>query len=378
MELMTSGSFINLENREKIAQLEFTAREIAETAANTEGFSFDEEKNKRLAVEIWEGAEYMCRDQEKVSIKNIFLTSFLDRLKELLKTNFAETREIEHDNGKAQTNVENSISIDVSEPEIELETANTDVSTSEPEHKSLGQSGLQQIPDDKKLSDEISEQILAQNESKSEVDDKNFEKTTEDLPEEQDFCEQDKEIALPATLNDSAEISQSSEAGEIEIPVNTSNNRSEEAIGKNETLDSQDKLPNEGVVAISLPEEEPYRWEKATITATIQILPVCKNKKRKVVLSVRTHDFPPQMSIVEAADENFEKDLSSSLNAAFLSYKQKLPTLVMDKLRQEKDSSRKRNSFESNTSVPESGEVVPSSNQQKQQQSGSQASLFAS
>lgn len=36
----------------------------------------------QLAVEIWQGAEYMCLDHEEATIKNIFLSNFLERLRD--------------------------------------------------------------------------------------------------------------------------------------------------------------------------------------------------------------------------------------------------------------------------------------------------------
>jgi hypothetical protein len=83
MEVLSSGSFINLDNQEKIERLIFTAGEIAVAASETYGFSNEEENNKKFALEIWQGAEYMCRSTEEARIKNIFTNAFLERLQEL-------------------------------------------------------------------------------------------------------------------------------------------------------------------------------------------------------------------------------------------------------------------------------------------------------
>ena len=69
MQILSSGSFINTDNQEKIEQLIFTAKEIADAAVKTDGFVNDEENNKRLALDIWQGAEYICRDEEETQIK---------------------------------------------------------------------------------------------------------------------------------------------------------------------------------------------------------------------------------------------------------------------------------------------------------------------
>ena len=72
MEILSAGAFINLENQEKIEQLKFTAAELANAAMETEGFAGDEESGRRLALEFWQGLEYMCRETEETAIKNIF------------------------------------------------------------------------------------------------------------------------------------------------------------------------------------------------------------------------------------------------------------------------------------------------------------------
>ena len=82
MEILSSGSFINLENQEKIEQLKFTAAELANAALESEGFSGEEEPARKLALEFWQGLEYMCRESERGAIQNIFLNHFLERLSE--------------------------------------------------------------------------------------------------------------------------------------------------------------------------------------------------------------------------------------------------------------------------------------------------------
>jgi hypothetical protein len=80
MQVLTSGSFINLDNEEKIERLIFTAKEIA-VAAGAEGFNNEEENNRKFADEIWQSAEYMCREHEEARIKTIFINAFLERLR---------------------------------------------------------------------------------------------------------------------------------------------------------------------------------------------------------------------------------------------------------------------------------------------------------
>ena len=83
MEILSSGSFITLDGREKIEQLIFTAKELAKAASQSEGFVNAGPSNQSLALEMWRGTEYMCRGHEEATIKNIFLSNFLQNLREI-------------------------------------------------------------------------------------------------------------------------------------------------------------------------------------------------------------------------------------------------------------------------------------------------------
>ncbi len=298
MQILSSGSFINTDNQEKIEQLIFTAKEIAETAVKTDGFVNDEENNKRLALDIWQGAEYMCRDVEEAQIKNIFVSNFLERLREIggtKKQTIDSPQEIE---SAAETELPNKSD----EPKDEfLGLVETD-ETQEPPIINL-ESGANEIAE---------ETIKTEFESSEENTDsgiKNEEsaKTDEVLKietVEPEICE--TEISKPCEQNESVE---------------------------KESDSAKDSL--------ILPEKEPYKWDKCTVTATIQLLP-SETEKRRAVLSVRTHDFPPQISVHEFVGEANPEQLLPELEKAFEKYQADLPVKVMDKLKKEKKTAKKQ------------------------------------
>ncbi|MBK9766982.1 MAG: hypothetical protein IPP63_08150 [Chloracidobacterium sp.] len=82
-KFLNSGSFIPLDNREKIEQLIFTARTLANEVSQNEGFQSSGQTNQQIGLELWKGAEYMTRSHEEVTIRNIFLSKFLERLREI-------------------------------------------------------------------------------------------------------------------------------------------------------------------------------------------------------------------------------------------------------------------------------------------------------
>ena len=95
MDILNSGSFIPLDNREKIEQLIFTATTLATEVSRTEGFQSSGPTNYQLGLEMWKGAEYICRSHEEVTIKNLFLSKFLERLREIEKHNADQPRHVE-------------------------------------------------------------------------------------------------------------------------------------------------------------------------------------------------------------------------------------------------------------------------------------------
>lgn len=294
MEILGAGAFINLENQEKIEQLKFTAVELANAAAETEGFTNDEESGKHLALEFWQGLEYMCRESEEAAIKNIFLNHFLDRLREFRPTQPA-TIDSPQDSEKSD-----SLPVD---------------DETNPEDEFLG---VIDTADSEETSIEETPAV-----------------TQESLAQSQDFLTLEgdsfQEVGVKTTENVSTEtVEETASSTEIE-----------------EKVESEKDVPVEAkrsVGNLSLPDKEPYQFNKCTVTATIQLLPEGSEgaSTRRAVLSVRTHDFAPQISMVElTAGNNLLAELMPELEKVFAKYRSDLPAKVMDKLKKEKTATKK-------------------------------------
>lgn len=290
MEILSAGAFINLENQEKIEQLKFTAFELANAAMETEGFAGDEESGRRLALEFWQGLEYMCRETEEAAIKNIFLNHFLDRLRELRPIQPTATINLPPDSEQIVT---------------------------------------QPIDDDIKPVDEFLGVVETTENEMIQTEDDGTSMNTKDFSVLENDSSQEREVRT--TENDSSESveSQSSPAEEQPEKVAPAQEKSVEA--------------NRAVSNLALPEKEPYQWGKCTVTATIQLLPESDDgaPSRKAVLSVRTHDFAPQITLVELAGNNLTAELAPELEKVLAKYRSDLPAKVMDKLKKEKTAAKK-------------------------------------
>lgn len=347
MEILSAGAFINLENQEKIEQLKFTAVELANAAIDTTGFVNTEDAGRNLALEFWQGLEYMCRETEEATIKNIFLNYFLDRLRELRPSQSAEI--------VSPQKTEQIVSEQVNHEEKQ-------------EDEFLGV--IELAADEENSVEEIAgevEENLTQTEEISISEDSSFAemevKTTENPPTE--------EVKETASSEDETEE-------------------------KSESVSEENVETKSSVGSLSLPEKEPYQFDKCTVTATIQLLPVVDGAIiRKAVLSVKTHDFAPQISLIELPGNNLTAELAPEVEKVLAKYRTDLPTKVMDKLKREKTAAKKsapkttsevktvspetvkaKETVKGQTALPEANQTSSAPIVQPPAQTGQQGNLF--
>jgi len=290
MEILSAGAFINLENQEKIEQLKFTAAELANAAMETEGFAGDEESGRRLALEFWQGLEYMCRDTEETAIKNIFTNHFLERVQNARPIQPTATIELPQDSAQIVT---------------------------------------QPIDDDIKPVDEFlgvvettDNELIQTEDNETSIQMKNFSVLENNSSQEREV----KTTVDAASESAESQLLTAGEKPEKVAPV------------QEKLVEAKTTVSN-----LSLPEKEPYQFSKCTVTTTIQLLPAGDDgaTSRKAVLSVRTHDFAPQISLVQLAGNNLTAELAPELEKVLAKYQSDLPAKVMEKLKKEKTVAKK-------------------------------------
>ena len=349
MQILNGGSFVGLDSAEKIEQLVFTAKQIAQTAIETEGFVNIEANNRQIALDIWQGAEYMTREHEEAQIKNIFVKNFLEELREL--------RNAEQMSGEVVSNNAAEIETDQSGEKIKAPDANSAaderdeflgfVAPTESENVAASPEVTAlpvATPDETtRFEDDFKAELLAPETTANDEATNEVEATATD--------ELESETAAADSSGSPENLPSSNQVG---LEAQTIENEVANAVKNPEPRDSP-------IGAIVLPEKEPYQFDKCTVTATIQMLPVEANaERRKVVLSVRTHDFAPQISIVEIARDAASAEITPALERAFESYRANLPLKVMDKLKREK-SNAKRQPAASKTTASEVKNVAAKS-----------------
>jgi hypothetical protein len=163
---------------------------------------------------------------------------------------------------------------------------------------------------------------------------------------EENLAGDDEDSRFAQTELSSASAPIENEIGD-ETEVENSEIKAENADEANDATavaDADSTLDSTAAVgALRLPDKEPYRWDKCTVTATIQLFPTSESSaSRKAVLSVRTHDFAPQISMITLSGSDLPAALVPELEKVLARYRSDLPAKVMDKLKKEKISPKKQ------------------------------------
>lgn len=381
MEILNRGSFVPIDNREKIDQLIYTARELASEVGVTDGFRNSGHTNHQLGLEMWKGVEYVCRAHEEANIRNLFLSKFLERLREIEK-------EIGFQTKPAPTVASQPVAAEPARSPVPAPVA------------------VQSHPAAIYTGREPSAQTLAKDEylgvvsADDQVEEKRASYADECVPEYDAEIEsivdrlENEDHAFDVGESPTivaAEIAQPEIKSPVEVPVNETLPVRPETTGQetsSEALENQiDPVASEAsesipINSIVLAENEPYNFDSCTVTAVIQLLPETEGV-RKCVVSVKTHDFTPQVAIVDMTTQGFLSQISSTLGLAFDAYRSELPARAAEKIKKEKPAAKKQSKATgkagkpavSASTTPSKTDAQPSTNAATTDQS-QQAGLF--
>lgn len=340
MEILNSGSFVPLDNREKIDQLIYTARELATEVSRVEGFQSSGQTNHQLGLEMWKGAEYVCRAHEEANIRNLFLSKFLERLREIEKQTVVQTK-----TPQAPTVIPEPVGQPVSLPDP-VQSLPTQVVTSQPQHEPPQDEHLGVVPsDDQTENDRPSYLDECVPEFEAEIAAMNNGAGPADLinPPTEDSNEDEPQISTHFEDSRAKEAAEAAENGESESdsPVTKEQGSSDEIVEEKVEPEAKNSAESGSIESIILAEKEPYNLEACTVTAVIQVLPE-NSGSRKCVVSLRTHDFAPMFAVSEAGAGEIIPHISAALSDALDRYRIDLPAKAAEKLKKEKPAAKKQ------------------------------------
>lgn len=319
MDILNKGSFVPLDNRERIGQMIFTAKTFATEIAKNVGFQNSGPTNQQLALEIWKGSEYMTRAHEEATIKNLFLSNFLKELDGVVK----ETK---------------------GEPVSAIPKPTTMPAAGETSVRENTEETVPANPSD----DEFLGLVSSDEPAKSEAPKSSY----------ADECKPECEDEIVEMINGSAQEIPALQT-EILAVTETSTATAAATIGATEasTIETEPAIQTAAVVEgqsrqvepIVLTENEPFNFDSCTITTVIQLLPI-SDGFRKCVVSVRSHDFLPMINIDRLTAGRIRDEVKSSLETALVKYRSELPALAAEKVKKDSQANKKASSKSSTTS----------------------------
>lgn len=400
MEILNIGSFVPLDNRERIEQLKFTAQEMASEVANSEGFENAGPTNQQIALEMWKGAEYMCRAHEENTVRNIFLSTFLERLRDLAK----ETRlkpppqPVPSRPPNVPKSVRPVIAYAAHSPVVPIEVeplapavieTTAQVSTPAPNAPPPVEATDEFLCIVPSMEDTPPENIqtLYADECDPGYDaaiEALVDKLESEVPvRKASGSSETVEAITKEPFTDAVEAASHEESTSV-IPASTGPISGDEATEETAAAESEMVEPTEveSIGSIVLAEKEPYNFDSCTVTSVIHLFPE-SHGIRKCVASVRSHDFVPQITTSEVANDNVAEDIKRGLESAFEQYRKGLPALAADKIKKEKPAAKKRSTkpAEKTTAATQTSESEDSGTTQATQVSEAaqvQNTLFAS
>lgn len=370
MEILNSGSFIPLDNREKIEQLIFTAQTLASEVHQNAGFHGSGQTNPQIGLELWKGAEYMTRSHEEVTIRNIFLSKFLEKLRDI-------------------------------ERETVQQSPTPVPPPNQPAIEKVAFNGAATSAESNVIKTEF---VEAKDEFLGIVDSQG---SVEDRPSYANECKPECEEEIVSMLNPLEPFGISEPTGDPRVEQNSTptpeptilieeseeHNSVRSVTGVEAALEtaalsvSTDESGSDDIIcaeqpvrSVVLSEKEPYNFDTCTVTAVIQLLPA-SNGSRDCVVSVRSHDFAPEVTFVNRWSETGDLNPSGSVFAALERYRNSLPLLSAEKMKKEQAATKKRTpktpdkaagKADTNVETPSTPSAIP------QEPAKDQRSLFAS
>lgn len=340
MDILSSGSFVPLDNKERMEQLAFTAKTLAAEVSRAEGFQSSGPSNYQLGLEMWKGAEYVCRAHEEANIKNIFLSKFLETLREIEKQNAVKPR-------PPQAQVIESPTVrpsDTVKPQVAPRTLAT---TPDPPPVSEPSRSPDRAPQQEP--EEPNDEYLGVVSDNNETETKGQSYSDECVPEVDADIE-----AIVDRLE--AENPEPGGTGLKQTEIAAAANRSPGKAGpddpppaeRNVSEVVEEEIRTEpgdspkpcAIQSIVLAEKEAYNFDGCTVTAVVQLLPEADGV-RKCVISVRTHDFTPSVAIGDVTTADALSQISGALGLVFEQYRNEMPARAAAKLKKEKPAAKK-------------------------------------
>lgn len=311
MQILQTGSFLNFENAENVEALKFTAQRLAEHSTGAVKENLTAQQLEGLASNLWQKAEYVARETERRRLQQIFVENFTERFRELkpeLPVSTIEKADSCNQSFTPEAVAEKPAPIDEKSPE-----------NAEKTDEFLG-----------------------------------FVKSDDsfmDAPEREEKTAAIEEIAREDHSGESETIAETTKTDNQMIDVvsekveETKNN----SLEKTEPFKSQPTVKNESSATTpanktSADGKEPFEFGKCKVSLNLTLLATSDTgKNRKAIVSVASHNLPPEIDFLEIADGEDLEQIAELVKNKLARFRGSLPVKYIEQLRATKNKPAKRN-----------------------------------
>lgn len=327
MQTLQAGSFLTLENDERVEALKFTARLLAEHTEKVVKENLNAQQLENLANNLWQKAEYVTREMERRRLQEIFVENFTERFRELkpdfdaLTAVIADSFNGEHTPEKVEEKREQIAALENTSPTEQISDAHAQkdeflglVKTDE----ILSESTAERR--EAAITEEIKQTVAAESETETKTETakaENESSTAEpSIPESGEVSEGTKIIKDKSNLD------------KAQTPVQ--NNLRTENLGTSG--------------ASSVGAKEPFEFGKCTVNLNLTLLPCTGHEaSRKVIISTVSHALAPEIEYLEIEMGEDLEQIAALVKDKLSRFRGTLPVKYIEQLRAAKTKPTKTN-----------------------------------
>lgn len=305
MQILKTGSFLKVESSENVEALKFTARLLAEHSMGAVKENLTAQQLEDLANNLWRKAEYLVRETERQRLQQIFVENFTERFRELNpELSFSA--------------IENADSFNQSltSEQVTGNAAGTENHTTVSENSSESPKETDEFLGFVKSDDSFGNAL--ENEEKAAI--------VEDIMQTGDSPDSQTVVI---------------ESGQIEETKKELAEKTEAV--KPQPTTKNDTLATNPTNKTSADAKEPFEFGKCTVSLNLTLLASGTSRNRKAIVSVASHNLPPEIEMLEIADGEDLEQIAEIVKDKLARFRGSLPVKYIEQLRAAKNKTAKRN-----------------------------------
>lgn len=324
MQTLTAGSFLNLENAENVEALKFTAGRLAEMTTAVVNENLDGEALKNLANDLWQKAEYVARETERRSLREIFVENFCEAFRELKPEAPAaaipsfETQPEVSPARDVDSTEQSSATIESASTSLLPKDFTTEVEGKKDEFLGFVNSGE---PFAETGATETNTATVPMQSATEESEQETIQTASEDEPivEAKVSTENPNETNPQSTAAPAAEVKSDPPPATSAVKTSATAVKSADAV------------------------KEPFEFGKCTVNLNLTLLPASGDSNgRRAIVSAASHNLPPEIEFLEIGEGENLVEIAALVKDKLERFRQTLPAKYIEQLRASKTKTAKK------------------------------------